>query len=366
MHMKRYTMIMKLFAGAMMLLYLAGCSSNETHLKEEAPIAVSLAKPVSMASDVVTVSGQVEAVQTAMISTRIMGYITKMNVRAGDHVRKGQLLFAVNHDDLQAKGAQADAQIVRAEAQLRNAQKDYERFSALYKQQSATAKELENMQLQYDAAKASAEAARQMRREVNASFSYTNVTAPFDGVITAKNADAGSIANPGMPILVLEAAGGFRIAAAIPESEIAGIAIGDKAGIDLKSINRSFAGTVAEINPSSGPGGGQYPVKISIPAGQFKGLYAGMYANISIQMKHGGTGKAGAQKILIPLAAVVHKDQLTGIYTAGENKKALLRWIRLGRQYGNEVEVLSGLGVDDSFILKADGRLYNGAGIAVK
>lgn len=349
-----------------MLLFLAGCGSHEAPVNESSPIAVSVAKPVAATSANIAISGMVEPMQTAMISTRIMGYITRMNVRAGDHVRKGQLLFSVNHDDLQARRAQVDAQIAQADAQLRNAQKDRERFTVLYDQQSATAKELENVQLQYDAAKASAEAARQMRREINASFSYTNVTAPFDGIITAKNADAGSIANPGMPVLALEATGGFRVAATIPESEIAGIAIGDKAAITLKSANRSFTGSVAEINPSSAAAGGQYPLKISIPAGQYKGLYAGMYAHVMIRKATAQLTDAGKRQMLIPLAAIVYKDQLTGIYTAGENDRAVLRWIRIGRQYGNEVEVLSGLGPDDSFILKADGRLYNGAAIAIK
>jgi RND family efflux transporter MFP subunit len=365
MYMNRYKMFMKLLAGSFVLLYLPGCSSPEKPIQTEPPVAVTIARPVSMGTSAITVSGQIEAAQTAVISTRIMGYITKMNVKAGDQVRRGQLLFTVSNEDLQAKRAQADAQIAQAEAQFQNAKKDYDRFTALYKQQSATEKEVENFQLQYEAAKAGAEAARQLRNEVNASFSYTNVVAPFDGIISAKNADAGSIANPGMPVLTLQASKGFRVAAGIPETQIADISIGANAIITLKSIERVFTGTISEINPSSAVSGGQYPIKINIPADQYKGLYAGMYANVSIKTKNNRSGQETSDRILIPVSAVVRKDQLTGIYTKGENNKAVLRWIRLGEQYGNEVEVLSGLGKEESFIVNADGRLFNGASVVV-
>lgn len=366
MHMNQYKMFMKLLAASFVYLYLLGCSSPEKPIQAEPPVAVTIARPGSMGASAITVSGQVEAAQTAAISTRIMGYITKVNVKAGDQVRKGQLLFSVSNEDLQAKRAQADAQIVQAEAQLQNAKKDYDRFTALYKQQSATEKELENIQLQYNAAKAGAEAARQLRNEVNASFAYTNVVAPFDGIISAKNADAGSIANPGMPVLTLEASKGFRVAAGIPETQIADLSIGTPATITLRSIGRVFTGSISEINPSSSVSGGQYPVKINIPADQYKGLYAGMYANISIKPKSNKSDKEANDRILIPVSAVVRKDQLTGIYTIGDNNKAVLRWIRLGEQYGNEMEVLSGLGKEESLIVNADGRLFNGAGVVVK
>ncbi|MGY8911014.1 MAG: efflux RND transporter periplasmic adaptor subunit, partial [Flavobacteriales bacterium] len=64
--------------------------------------------------------------------------------------------------------------------------------------------------------------------------------------------------------------------------------------------------------------------------------------------------------------AIVKKGQLTGIYTVSESKTALLRWLRLGKTYGNEVEVLSGLNVDESYIVSAEGKLFNGAKISLQ
>ena len=69
---------------------------------------------------------------------------------------------------------------------------------------------------------------------------------------------------------------------------------------------------------------------------------------------------------MIPASAVVYRDELTGIYTLGQNNTALLRWIRLGRRAGEQVEVISGLGKEESYILTAEGKLYNGVPVTVK
>ena len=134
----------------------------------------------------VLASGEVEAVQTANISTRVMGRITNIFVKVGDRVNKGQLLATVWDEDIKAKRAQADAMITEAEAAYATAKKDYDRFNNLYKQQSATAKEIDNVTLQYNSAQARVAAAKQMRTEVNANLSYNSLTAPFSGVVTQK------------------------------------------------------------------------------------------------------------------------------------------------------------------------------------
>ena len=147
---------------AMVVLAFASCSSKE---KKETVIAdavvnVTVATPQTNDENNINVSGQVEASITANISTKIMGYITKMNVKVGDNVSKGQLLATINSDDIAAKKAQTEAMINEAEAAFKNAQKDLDRFNNLYKQQSASAKELDNINLQYNSAKSRIEAAK--------------------------------------------------------------------------------------------------------------------------------------------------------------------------------------------------------------
>ncbi|MES1226742.1 MAG: efflux RND transporter periplasmic adaptor subunit, partial [Bacteroidota bacterium] len=167
------------------LIVLMSCSSGKKENPENnnlAAVRVSVAAPSGVGPQDISVNGQVESSQIANISTRVMGIITSLNVKTGDHVNKGQLLVTISNEDIMAKRGQADAIISEALAALGNAQKDFDRFTILYNQQSATAKELDNVTLQYNAAKARVESAKQVRNELNASLGYTRLIAPFSGV----------------------------------------------------------------------------------------------------------------------------------------------------------------------------------------
>lgn len=334
---------------------------NETNDK---PVAVTLSVVVEATRSAILASGQVEAVQTANVSTRVMGRITDIFVKTGDRVNKGQLLARVWDEDIKAKRAQADAMIAEAEGAYATAQKDYDRFNNLYQQQSATAKELDNAKLQYNSAKARMAAARQMRGEINAVLSYSSLTAPFAGVVTQKLADVGSMANPGMPVLTIEQDEVLQVSASVAESDISRIHLGDPAAIQIKSTGKLLNGKIVQINPSSQFTGGQYIVKISIPRNDKNDIYAGMFAAVSIPMKD--TRQEKSDVVLVPLSAIVNRDELTGIYTVSAVNTAMLRWIRLGKTYGDNVEVISGLSREEKFIRSSESRLYNGAPVVVK
>jgi RND family efflux transporter MFP subunit len=251
--------------------------------------------------------------------------------------------------------------VAEAEAALIDAQKDHERFSELFKKGSASSKEFENAALHYNSIKSKAEAARQMQKEVEAMLSYTNLKAPFSGVVTQKNIDAGNMANPGMPILVIEQTGAYQVKASVAESDIAQIKAGAEAAIVIKSTGKIVKGRVSEVSPSSKFSGGQYFIVISIPEPESTGLFSGMSVNVSI-----ASTSRSSDITLVPASAIVHKDQLTGIYTINDNETASLRWVKLGTAYGEYVEVLSGLSAQEKFILASEGKLYNGVPVAIK
>jgi RND family efflux transporter MFP subunit len=344
---------------------LGSCSTVSDTKKEiaEAPVNVSVAIPGIRSQQGIYISGQVEAAETANISTRVMGYITKIQVKVGDTVQKGELLASISNDDMKAKKAQAEAQYTLAQSAFFNAEKDYQRFTELYQQQSASDKELENITLQYNSTRAQVETAKQMRNEIDAMLAYTNLRAPYNGVITQKLMDVGSIAAPGMPILVMEQSSGFHIRATVTERDIDKIKNGTSVKIVVKSNGKEFTGKVSEISQSSHFTGGQYQIKIYISNSQQTGIYTGMYVNLFIPVEDSKEEDKGNP--LIPVTSVINRDQLTGIYTISNNQTALLRWVRLGKKIGNEVEVLSGLGADEKFITNANGKLYNGAKVIV-
>lgn len=346
----------------------SACSSTtdkNAAIEKMPAVQVSVEHPMLNTDNSIAVTGQIESSHSANISTRVMGYITDIKVKAGDRVSKGQLLVTISNEDIRAKMAQADAMISSAQASFKNAEKDFQRFTTLYNQKSATAKELDNVTLQYQAAKAGVQSAKQMKAEANAMLAYTNITAPFSGVVAQKLADAGSIANPGMPILVIEQNNNLRVSAVIPETEINRIHFKSPATISIKSIDKTFTGTITEISPSSIATGGQYVVKIDLPREAQVALKAGMYANINIITKEKSSA-TNNEVAMIPLSAINNIGQLNAIYTVSSDSTALLRYVRLGKTYGANVEILSGLNKDESFIASADGKLYNGVPVVVK
>lgn len=315
-------------------------------------------------SPYVSASGKIEAENSANLSTRMMGYVTKVNVKVGQKVSQGQLLVSVNNTDLQAKKAQVNASITQAQAGYNNAKKDYDRFVNLFAQQSASQKELDDMTARYEMAKAGLEAAKQMRNEINAQFAYSNISAPFSGVVTNTFVKEGDMANPGMPLVSIEGAKKLQVTAMVSESDIALITQGMKVNVLVKSINQEVEGKVSEISLSAKNTGGQYLVKIDLNKSEAK-ILSGMFVNVQFPVEKKENVKV-SDKVLIPVAALVKEGQLTGIYTIGSGNVAILRWLRIGKTFGDQVEVLSGLSVNEQYIVSADGKLFNGAKVSIQ
>ena len=289
---------------------LSGCDTKNE--KTGADNASMIAVQVATASEYnsnpfLTASGKVEAVKSANISTRMMGYVDKIHVQVGDSVRHGQLLLSINNADVSAKLAQVNAGISEAQAAFANAEKDYGRFNALFKDNSASQKELDDITAHYNMAKARLEAAEQMKNEVIAQLSYTNIRAPFGGVVTNKFINEGDLANPGMPLLEVEAPGKYQVLALVPESEILGIKNDTEIEVLLKSLNEKIKGKVTEVSTSAKNTGGQYLVKVMLTAPDSK-ILSGMYATVRFPLER----KEVSNAIMIPCDAVVENGQLIG------------------------------------------------------
>ena len=307
------------------------------------------------------VSGKIQASNSADLSTRMMGYVNNVHVNVGDKVRKGQLLVSINNADLQAKRAQVNAGITQATVGFTNAQKDYNRFKNLFAEQSASQKELDDMTANFEMAKAQLESANQMKNEINAQFAYSNITAPFSGTVTSKNVEAGNMANPGLPLISIETPGNFEVMAMVPETEISEIKNGTTVDVLVKSINQTIKGKVTEVSTSAKNTGGQYLVKIDLDKTDAN-ILSGMFTTVQFPVER----KTKSEMVLIPTEAIVTNGQLSGIYTVSQSNTALLRWLRLGRTFGNQVEVLSGLNANEAYIISADGKLFNGAKISIQ
>ena len=354
---------------AFLFALLTSCGGEKKNeIATETPIAVKVSGTTENSnSPYVTASGKIESQNSATVSTRMMGYVTKVHVKMGQKVSQGQLLVSINNSDLQAKKAQVDASILQATAGYTNAKKDYERFKTLFSQQSASQKELDDMTSRYEMAKAGLEGAKQMRNEVMAQFSYANITAPFSGEVTTTFVKEGDMANPGMPLVGVEGNGLMQVMAMVSEGDITSIKNGMPVTVLVKSSNQQIEGKVSEISGSAANTGGQYLVKINLENTD-KTILSGMFVNVKFPIEKPKTTAEtkSSNKIVVPTSALVKNGQLTGIYTISSEKTALLRWLRVGKNFGDQVEVLSGLAADEQYIVSAEGKLYNGVKVSIK
>ncbi|MBC71283.1 MAG: efflux transporter periplasmic adaptor subunit [Muricauda sp.] len=362
--MKNTTIYKSLMLTASLGFLLMGCGSDEKQTVDNAEAVPVTVAEVDMgdSSTILAGSGQIKAVNSATLSTRIMGRVESLPVKIGQKVNKGDLLISINNVDLRAKKAQVEASITEAQVAFNNAKKDYERFQNLFRENSASQKELDDMTARYEMAKARLEAAKQMKNEVNSQFAYANIRSPFSGVVTNTYIDEGDMANPGVPLVSVESPGGFEVEAKVAENNISAIEVGTKAHILVKALDTTITGKVSELSASAQNTGGQYVMKVVLDKTDAK-ILSGMYATVRLEAENESDGKT---VVTVPSEVLVHKGQLTGVYTLGQDNVALLRWLRLGENFGDEVEVLSGLSKGDQYIVSAEGKLYNGAKVSIQ
>jgi multidrug efflux pump subunit AcrA (membrane-fusion protein) len=150
----------------------------------------------------------------------------------------------------------------------------------------------------------------------------------------------------------------------VSENNIAAIKKGMAVKVLVKSSNANLTGKVSEVSSSATNTGGQYLVKINLDKTD-SSVLSGMFVNVQFPVSN-TIQTTKTEMVLVPETALVKQGQLTGIYTIGTGNVAILRWLRIGKTFGNQVEVLSGLSVNEQYIVSAEGTLYNGALVSVQ
>jgi RND family efflux transporter MFP subunit len=294
---------------ALSILMTAACS------RPKAPLAATSAQQTVAPVDVETVavspiagtyraSGTVRAREIAAIAARIAASIREVRVHAGDRVQAGQTLVVLDRQDLEvnlrrAEAARTEAEsavtetesaITSARASLELARVTYKRFQDLLATASVSQQEFDESQARLRSAEAALEMALSKRRQVEArrsqteaevaaarvALGYATLAAPFAGLVSERKADPGSLATPGVPLLILERAGNLRLEASVDESRLGLARLGASVAVEIDGLNRTVSGRVGEIVPSVDPATRTFTAKIDLPG--LLGLRAGMFS----------------------------------------------------------------------------------------
>ncbi len=367
--MKKVNSIFKTLKASPILMLLAvsvtavSCgSSEEAESTDREPITVTMQQAAleSLPASY-RFSGKVKSDNTVRLSTKVSGKIVQLNVEEGDYVNMGETLVRIKDDNLQAQKNQVEAGLSEARASLANIEKNYERIKALFEQESATRKELDDIATGYEMAKAKVQSLEAKLTEIRDMLDYTVLQAPFTGYIVSKMATEGDLASPGQPLIAVEKESDMKVIVTVPETQISLFNRQDTVSIDIKAAGKmNMTGIVTNINPSGNSASRQFSVEVSFSnLKQAQGLKSGMFAEVGLR-------SSGEQRVTVPESAIVKRGQLTGLYTLNSNSEAVLRWVRLGERNDGTVEILSGLAPGESYVASYEGSIREGQKVNVQ
>lgn len=335
-------------------LTLIGCSGEDkARTAQEARRTVQAQTTIIQPSEglaTTAVTGTVEALESVRVASRLMGYIRDIAVVEGQAVKAGQRLFTIDPLDIEGAVEQARLGVKQAEDAMKDAEADYKRFENLYKDEVVTRQNYEKMKLNYDMAVTRAAQAKAGLGTAQGQMRYATVTSPINGVVTQKLANEGDIAAPGHPVLMVENPARLQVRGSVSEDIHRGLKLGAQVMVEVDGQDQAVAAKVAQLAPAADPMTHTYTVKLDIAA---PGLKSGTFARILFP-----TGKRTV--LAVPEAAVLERAGIVGVFVVDAQGAAQYRMVRLGKQEGGLVEVLSGLNPGDKVVTGNANAVNNG------
>ena len=329
-----------------------GCKSKKEESVQRPQISGVKVEPVAISTvdDIYEVTGTVRSNQTSLVASRVMGVVTSVNVKEGDFVQKGQLLLTIDDRDavqrLQAANMSAEA----AKQSQSLAEKTWQRYKKLHDEEVVSQQEMDRMDTQKKLADAEYHRVKAMADEAATYMSFTKVTAPAAGRITEKRIEAGSMATPGMPLLVLEGGGSSYIEVSMDAGIGPAVKTGMPVEAEVDTMPRPLAGTIKEVFPAIDPASRTFTAKIGFKNANPR---SGLFARVRIPI-----GKKEA--VLVPERAIIRKGQLTGVYAVDDQGLVTYRLVRTGKSFAAGTEILSGLKARDRIITSGVEKVVDG------
>jgi RND family efflux transporter MFP subunit len=337
-----------------------------------------------------SVAGEFQPYQEVELHAKVSGYIRWIKVDIGDRVHQGEVLATLDVPELsdQLQGAQAEVRhtqsdITRAQSQVVAAKATYAAIHAQYTRLSAAAskqpgliaqQELDDMQAKDAQAQAeigvSEATLNAMQQELGVTranshryqtlTNYEQIIAPFNGVVTMRYADTGSLIQAGqssntqaMPVVRVAQSDLLRLRMPVPESDVPYIAIGSEVKIRVNANGRTFTGKVIRFTRSLNADTRTMLTEVDVPNPDLS-LSPGMYADTTIQLQQKNDA------LMLPMQAVVQDGTSDFVLVLDSNNRVEHRNVTLGIQTANEMEITSGLQEGDRVIASGQSNYQPG------
>ena len=348
-------------------------------MEKPLPASVAVIKRDTVSSNF-SVAGEFIPYQEVELHAKVAGYIRKINVDIGDRVKTGEVLAVLEVPELNAQVTGADAggqhskqEILRLKSEVVRANADHaslhtaaERLQQVFTSQPGliAQQELDDVlakdrssEAQVEAAKSALAAAEEglagsqaTRSQVGAKQEYSRIVAPFNGVVTWRYADTGSLIQAGTsnsssePVVKVAQVNVLRLRLPVPESVASHVRVGTKADIHVQATGEHLTGKVARLTDSFDRSTRNMQVEVDVPNDKQR-LSPGMFADVSLLLENRD------QVLTVPVQAVNRDNDKTTVMLVGPQNRVEIREIRVGLEDPNQVEVLAGLNVGDKVIL---------------
>lgn len=344
-----------------------------------------------------TVSSELVPYQEIDVFAKESGYVRKLTVDYGSHVKTGDIMAVLEIPELEQTLQADDAAIKAADEQISRLEKLYssqqartvplkeyfDRLSKLQKEhpEYVIQQEVDDAQGRYltaeadadaaganaEAAKSNAEQARAKRMRDGVLYDYRNITAPFDGVVTQRYANYGTLMQAGtssntnvLPLVRLSEDDVFRLVIPVEESYVHFIHIGDPVNVDIGSLNRTFPGKITRFSEEVTQETRTMHTEVQVINDKERSLKPGLYANATIRLQH----KANA--LTVPLQAVDQQSGQSSVDVVTPSNEIAKRIVTTGIQTSNDIEILSGVQEGEMVVVGDRSGLKNGQQVAPK
>jgi len=337
--------------------------SAETAQVARPAVSVVLPKRTAPAQEII-LPGNVQPFITSPIYSRTNGYLRKWYFDIGTHVKQGQLLAVIDAPEVDQQLAQSLSNLNTAKANLALAETTKNRYQGLLKDNAVSQQDVDNTVGAYNANQATVEANQANVKQLQALQSFEKIYAPFDGVITVRNTDIGDLINSGSSggvktdLFHIVQPGTLRVYVNVPEEYSQGVKTGISADLSLaefpgRKIQGKLVRTADAINMTTRTL--LIEIDVNNPAGT---LLTGSYAEVHLAVP------AQASTYLLPVNTLIFRSEglRVGIVKDG---KVVLSTVTPGHDFGNEIEIVSGLKPDDRVIVNPPDSLVSGQEVQI-
>jgi RND family efflux transporter MFP subunit len=322
-------------------------------------VAVIRLRP-STAQQEVVLPANIQPYISAPIFARTNGYLKNWYFDIGAHVKKGQLLAEIETPEVDAQLRQARADLATAQANLHLAEVTAARYQDLLKSDSVSKQDTDNATSDLAAKRTTLQSAEANVKRLEDLQSFEKIYAPFDGVITARNTDIGQLINSGSggppsALFQIAAVSVLRVYVGVPQIDSAGVRRGMTVDLTLPQFpGKRFQGTLVRTADAIDQASRTLLVEVDVnnPSGE---LLSGAYAEAHFRLP-----PVSAHTYLIPVPALIFRSEGAQVATVDDGHHAVLKAVKLGRDFGTELEVISGLTDQDQVIVNPPDSLATG------